>query len=50
MMGTLLDLGRGQITPKDFGELFERRDRTLAGFTAPAHGLVLLKVRYGIHR
>jgi len=29
-----------------FQALFDRRDRTRAGFTAPACGLTLLKVRY----
>jgi tRNA pseudouridine38-40 synthase len=46
MAGSLLELGRGQLTITDFAALFERRDRTLAGFTAPACGLILLKVRY----
>ena len=46
MAGTLLEVGRGSISMEDFQELFVRRDRTLAGFTAPAHGLVLLKVQY----
>ncbi len=46
MIGTLLELGRGRISLDDFEELFRTRDRTRAGFTAPAHGLVLLKVRY----
>ena len=46
MVGTLLELGRGQMTLKDFALLFERGDRTLAGFTAPARGLILLRVRY----
>jgi tRNA pseudouridine38-40 synthase len=46
MIGTLLELGRGRITPRQFEDLFGKRDRTLAGFTAPAHGLVLIRVRY----
>jgi tRNA pseudouridine38-40 synthase len=46
MAGTLLEVGRGSITLDQFRDLFAQRDRTLAGFTAPAHGLVLLKVRY----
>ena len=46
MVGTLLELGRGRITFEQFQELFRRRDRTRAGFTAPAHGLVLMRVRY----
>ena len=46
MAGTLLEIGRGTITLTEFQELFKKRDRTLAGFTAPAHGLILLKVKY----
>jgi tRNA pseudouridine38-40 synthase len=46
MVGTLLELGRGLMTFAEFEGLFQCRDRTLAGFTAPAHGLILLKVRY----
>jgi tRNA pseudouridine38-40 synthase len=46
MAGTLLELGRGLMTWDEFRALFERRDRTLAGFTAPARGLTLLRVRY----
>jgi len=47
MSGTLLEVGRGTISLDDFRELFVKRDRRLAGFTAPAHGLILLKVKYG---
>lgn len=46
MIGTLLELGRGQLSLREFEDLFKKRDRTLAGFTAPAHGLILLRVRY----
>jgi tRNA pseudouridine38-40 synthase len=46
MAGTLLEVGRGTISPAEFQDLFSKRDRTLAGFTAPAHGLILLKVNY----
>ncbi len=46
MAGTLLEIGRGAMTLTEFKELFTIRDRTLAGFTAPAHGLILLKVKY----
>jgi len=46
MAGTLLEVGRGRISLSGFADLFEKRDRTQAGFTAPANGLILLKVRY----
>ena len=46
MVGTLLEVGQERIGFSDFADLFEKRDRTQAGFTAPAHGLILVKVRY----
>jgi tRNA pseudouridine38-40 synthase len=46
MAGTLLEVGRNAISMEEFQALFLKKDRTLAGFTAPAHGLVLLKVKY----
>ena len=46
MAGTLLEVGRGSIGMDDFEALFIKRDRRLAGFTAPANGLILLKVKY----
>jgi tRNA pseudouridine38-40 synthase len=46
MAGTLLEVGRGSISLSDFRDLFSKRDRRLAGFTAPAHGLILVKVKY----
>jgi len=46
MIGTLLELGRGRMSSRQFEDLFRKRDRTLAGFTAPAQGLILVRVRY----
>ena len=46
MVGTLLEVGRGHLSFGEFRALFGKRDRRLAGFTAPAHGLILSKVRY----
>ncbi len=46
MAGTLLEVGRSSISLDEFKDLFVKKDRRLAGFTAPAHGLVLLKVKY----
>jgi tRNA pseudouridine38-40 synthase len=46
MAGTLLEVGRGSMRLHEFQELFVKRDRKFAGFTAPAHGLILLKVKY----
>lgn len=47
LMGTLVEVGRGARSPGWIGELLAARDRTLAGPTAPAEGLVLVRVMYG---
>ncbi len=44
--GTLLNLGQHRMTLSEFRNLFQERDRRLAGFTAPAHGLILVRIRY----
>lgn len=45
--GTLVDIGKGKNLPDWVCELLGRRDRTLAGPTAPPHGLFLWEVVYG---
>ncbi len=44
--GTLVDVGRGKITCREFREILEKRDRCFAGVTAPAKGLFLKEVKY----
>jgi tRNA pseudouridine38-40 synthase len=46
IVGTLVAVGKGTITVKDVAEILAGLDRTLAGPTAPACGLVLKEVRY----
>ncbi|MCX7338473.1 MAG: tRNA pseudouridine(38-40) synthase TruA [Alphaproteobacteria bacterium] len=46
MMGTLKLVGRGKLTPSDLKTILETGDRTLAGPTAPPHGLYLVDVGY----
>lgn len=46
LTGTLLEVGYGKRTPESMAELLAARDRTLAGATAPAKGLCLMKVDY----
>ncbi len=46
VVGTLVEVGRGERVAGTFRELLAVRDRTRAGATAPAHGLVLVDVRY----
>ncbi len=46
LSGTLLEVGYGKRTPESMAELIEAKNRSLAGFAAPAKGLCLLKVDY----
>ncbi len=46
IVGTLVDVGFGKITPDDFKRILVSKDRNLAGITAPAHGLFLMNVKY----
>jgi tRNA pseudouridine38-40 synthase len=47
MVGTLVEVGRGRQPPEWIREVLVSRDRTRAGPTAPAHGLILLELLYG---
>ena len=44
--GTLMEVGRGKYLPAHVGEILEACDRTLAGPTAPACGLTLMKIEW----
>jgi tRNA pseudouridine38-40 synthase len=46
IVGTLLDIGQGKLQPEDIPRILEKRDRRLAGKTAPGHGLYLWQVNY----
>lgn len=46
VVGTLLEVGRGRHPPHWPEEVLAARDRTLAGETAPARGLTLVRVAY----
>ncbi|HVA16426.1 MAG TPA: tRNA pseudouridine(38-40) synthase TruA, partial [Candidatus Dormibacteraeota bacterium] len=46
IVGTLLDVGRGKLRPADIPALFESRDRSLSGPTAPPEGLYLVALKY----
>ncbi len=46
IVGTLLDVGKGRTFPKEISKILESKDRTCAGPTAPAKGLVLMSVYY----
>ena len=46
IVGTLLEVGLGKITPADFKRILDSKDRSQAGATAPARGLFLKEVNY----
>jgi tRNA pseudouridine38-40 synthase len=46
LVGTLVEVGDGNITPDNFNNILLSKDRNLAGATAPPHGLFLMKVKY----
>ena len=45
-VGTLVNVGQGRISPADFREILEARDRRKASPTAPPQGLYLYSVEY----
>jgi tRNA pseudouridine38-40 synthase len=44
--GTLVEVGRGRLHPRDILRLFELRDRSKSGPTMPPHGLWMMEVEY----
>ena len=50
IVGTLLEVGQGRRAPGELLAVLAAHDRSAAGPTAPARGLTLVQVRYGIPR
>ena len=46
IVGTLIEIGLGKITEKEFKLIIEKKDRQLAGFSVPAHALFLKNIDY----
>ena len=44
--GTLVEVGRGKISPQDIKAILDAKDRSKAGPTAPPYGLYLTRVEY----
>ncbi len=44
--GTLVEVGRGELSPEEVGRIVDARDRRRAGPTAPPQGLSLVRVIY----
>ena len=46
IVGTLLEVGREKRAPEDMQDILEKKDRSAAGPTAPAHGLTLMNYEF----
>jgi len=46
IVGTLVQVGLGKFRAEEIEQMLSKKDRRVAGMTAPAHGLVLWKVFY----
>lgn len=46
IVGTLVDVGRGNLAPEEMPRILAAKDRAAAGPTAPAQGLFLVSVEY----
>jgi tRNA pseudouridine38-40 synthase len=47
LVGTMIDVGRGERSVEEFIRLLDGAPREAAGLTAPAHGLFLWDIKYG---
>lgn len=47
LVGTMLRVGRGRMSPADFRQVIESRDCSRADFSVAPHGLFLVKVDFG---
>jgi tRNA pseudouridine38-40 synthase len=46
IVGTLIDVGKNRISPEDFIQIIEGKNRSDAGVSVPAHGLFLANIVY----
>jgi tRNA pseudouridine38-40 synthase len=46
IVGTLIEVGKGRLTPPDIPQIFEAHDRSRSGPTVPAEGLYLISLEY----
>lgn len=46
--GTLISVGIGELEPEDIPGILEKRERSAAGPTAPAQGLTMIGIAYGV--
>ena len=46
IVGTLIDVGRGKLTPEDVRKIIESKNRCNAGTSVPAQALFLCHIEY----
>ena len=46
LVGTMIEIGEGKLSPGEFTEIIEGKDRTLARYSIPANGLFLTDIQY----
>jgi tRNA pseudouridine38-40 synthase len=46
LVGTMLKLGTGKLTLKNFEDIINEKDQTKTDFSVPGHGLYLESVAY----
>lgn len=46
IVGTMIEIGKGNLSAEDFRKIIEKQDRRASGFSAPPQGLFLAKVTY----
>ncbi|CAG7840623.1 tRNA pseudouridine synthase A [Clostridium novyi B str. ATCC 27606] len=46
LVGSLINIGLGKLTIEDLQNIMNKKDRSIAPETAPAHGLILTEVKY----
>jgi tRNA pseudouridine38-40 synthase len=46
IVGTMVEIGSGKLSIEDFDDIIAAKDRSRAGYSAPAEGLFLEKVEY----
>ena len=46
IVGTMVNIGLGKLKPEALHDIITSKDRSNAGFSAPAHGLYLVEIIY----
>ena len=46
IVGTMIEIGIGKLKVEDLHTIIKSKDRSKAGYSVPAHGLYLTKIKY----